>query len=357
MRLPRHAELWVPGYLRSRFERWTAPVSGPSRVWLAIADHYEPLWNRVDDDKGRERVELWERQWPLTAERHRDSAGRSPKYTFFYPQEEYRPQLLDPLARMTHSGIADVEVHIHHDGEGEQNFVDRMSGFQETLLHRHGLLREREGKIRFGFIHGSWALDNSLPNGRLCGLNNEITLLQELGCYADFTMPCGASPAQARTVNMIYWAIDDPTRPKSYDRGVALTPGGASNGLLMIPGPLGIRWAERLTPRIEKGEIGVHDMPNRYRVRRWLDFAPRVGSDIFLKLYTHGCQERHSTALLQEGLHALFTAVQAECDSRHWSYYYVSCWEMYQAIDAIRRGSDAVSSLTPNRESIGMAKN
>ena len=356
MKLPRHAELWLPGYLKKSFARRIAPSGGPHRVWLSIADHYEPLWNRVDDDTAKGRVELWARQWPSIAERHQDSAGRPPKYTFFYPQEEYRPHLLDPLARMTHSGIGDVEVHIHHDGEGQQNFVDRMSGFRETLFHKHGLLRQHEGRIRFGFIHGNWALDNSLPDGRFCGLNNELTLLQELGCYADFTMPCGASPAQARTVNTIYWAIDDPERPKSYDHGVPLTPGGPSDGLLMIPGLLGIRWSERLAPRLEKGEIACYDLPNRYRVRCWLDFAPRLGGDIFIKLFTHGCQERHSTALLQGGLDALFHAVRAECEARQWQFTYASCWEMYQAIEAIRQGSDAVSSLTARRESVGMEK-
>jgi hypothetical protein len=83
-------------------------------------------------------------------------------------------------------------------------------------------------------------------------------------------------------------------------------------------------------------------MPNRYRVRCWLDLAPRLGRDIFIKLFTHGCQERHSAALLQEGLDALFNAVKTECESRQWPLNYASCWEMYQAIEAIRQGSVGV---------------
>ena len=313
MKLPRHAELWLPGYLRDRFARWTSPVAGPMRVWLAIADHYEPFVGSADEETAIERVALWSREWPCIAGRYRDSAGRPPRYTFFYPQEQYRPHLIDALAEMTRSGIGDVEIHIHHDGEGEQDFIDRMSAFRDMLFHKHGLLREHAGKIRFGFIHGNWALDNSLPGGRCCGLNNEITLLEELGCYADFTMPCGNSPAQARTVNEIYWAVDDPARPKSYDRGKRLEAGGLAKGLLMIPGPLGIRWAERFVPRIEKGEIAGYDLPSRYRVQRWLDCAPRIGEDIFIKLFTHGTQERNSSALLSGGLDALFEALQAEC--------------------------------------------
>jgi hypothetical protein len=350
VRLPRHAELWLPGYLRNRLARWTSSENGPERVWLAIADHYEPFVYGVDEGKAQERVSLWVRHWPQIAGRYRDSNGRPPKYTFFYPEEEYRPHLIDALEKMTRAGIADVEMHIHHDGEGQQNFVDRMGGFQETLFQRHGLLRKHEGKIAFGFIHGNWALDNSLPNGRWCGLNNEITLLQELGCYADFTMPSGASPTQARVVNAIYWAVDDPSRPKSYDRGRPFVPGGPRDGLLMIPGPLGVRWAERLVPRIEKGEVACYDLPSRYRVRRWLDLAPRVGNDIFIKLFAHGTQERNSSVLLPGGLEALFEAVQSECDSRQMPFFYVSCWEMYQAIEAIYWGSDAVTAVTKRQE-------
>ena len=360
MKLPRHAELWLPGYLRDRFERWTSPAAGPMRVWLAIADHYEPFVDGADEKMATERVELWSRNWPSIAESYRDSAGRPPCYTFFYPQEQYRPHLIDALAEMTRAGIGDVEIHIHHDGEGERDFVDRMSGFRETLFHKHELLRKHQGQIRFGFIHGNWALDNSLPGGRYCGLNNEITLLQQLGCYADFTMPCGNSPAQARTVNQIYWAVDDPAKPKSYDRGKSFRAGDLAGdlaadpakGLLMISGPLGIRWAGRFVPRIEKGEIAGYDLPSRYRVQRWLDWAPRVGNDIFIKLFTHGTQERNSSALLPSGLSALFEAVEAECGHRQWPFFYVSCWQMYQAIGAIGRREDPVAGLTSRIEPV-----
>ena len=354
MKLPRHAELWLPGYLRERFARWTSPAAGTMRVWLAIADHYEPFVGAADEKTATERVALWSRNWPAVAEHFCDSAGRPPCYTFFYPQEQYHPALIDALAEFKRAGIGDVEIHIHHDGEGEQDFVDRMSSFRDTLFHKHGLLRKHQGQIRFGFIHGNWALDNSLPGGRYCGLNNEITLLEQLGCYADFTMPCGNSPAQARTVNQIYWAVDDPATPKSYDRGQRfkagdLTP-GQQNGLLMIPGPLGIRWAERMIPRIEKGEIAGYDLPSRYRVQRWLDWAPRIGSDVFIKLFTHGTQERNSSVLLPAGLDALFEAVQAECGYRQWPFFNVSCWQMYQAIDAIGRREDPLAAVTNSIE-------
>ena len=332
--LPRHAELWLPGYVRNRLENWAPPED--SRIWVAIADHWEPCGGGASDDTARERVALWVKHWPAIALRHADSAGRPPQYTFFYPQEEYRSDFLDALAGLRCQAVADIDVHIHHNGEGEQNFIDRMSSFIETLTTRHGLLRKHGGRTVFGFIHGNWALDNSMPHGLYCGLSNEITLLRDLGCYADFTMPSGNSPTQARTVNTIYWVTDDPLRPKSYDSGTPFKPGMSATGdLLMIPGPLGIRWSERLVPRLEKGEIGQHDLPTAYRVRRWLELAPRIGRDIFIKLYTHGAQDRHSTALLvQGGFERLFSLLSDVCRRRGHELHYVSTWEMRQAVDA-----------------------
>jgi hypothetical protein len=332
--LPRNAQMWLPGYIRNRVAIRRAPGGG--RVWVAIADHWEPYWLHPSDEVAAERVGVWAKHWPEVACRHADSTGRPPQYTFYYPQEEYRPQFLDSLAEMKRAGIADVDIHIHHDGEGQQNFVDRMNAFIETLVNRHGLLRVSNGRPVFGFIHGNWALANSRPDGRWCGLNNEITLLRELGCYADFTMPSGDSPTQARTVNTIYWVRDDPSRPRSYDRGVPVKPGAPGVGdLLMIPGPFGLRWAERLVPRLETGELASYNLPTPYRVERWLDLAPRIGGDLFIKLYAHGAQERHASALLLEGgLDRLFTILVEACGRRGHQLRYVSTWEMRQAVDA-----------------------
>ena len=108
---------------------------------------------------------------------------------------------------------------------------------------------------------GRWTI--RCPDGRWCGLNNEITLLRELGCYADFTMPSGNSPTQSRTVNTIYWVDRRSRRSRDLTTaGVAVRAGQAGSGdLLMIPGPFGVRWSERLIPRLETGELACQDLP------------------------------------------------------------------------------------------------
>lgn len=334
IRLPRNAHLWLPGYLRDRLRAAGRPR--PRRVWVAVADHFEPFWKNRDAALALERVRDWHERWPEVAARHRDSAGRPPRWTFFYPEEEYRAELLDLLAELARAGIADLEVHIHHDREGEQDFLDRMRRFLGRLAERHGLLRLRDGRIRFGFVHGDWALDNSLPGGRHCGLNNEIGLLRDLGCYADFTMPSAPSLSQARMVNRIYWAVDDPLRPKSYDTGIPALPGAGFRGdLLMIPGPLGLRREGRLLPRLENGELGAHQPVTARRVRAWLKLAPRLGDEVFLKLFAHGAQEAHRGAFFAGGLDRLFELLENECRRADCELRFASAWELYLAAERL----------------------
>jgi hypothetical protein len=305
-------------------------------------------------------VALWRAAWPEIAKRCKpDSLGNTPRYTFFFPEEEYHPTLMEPLAEMVREGIADVEVHLHHDGEGRQNFVDRISCFCHVLESEHGLLRKRDGKLAFGFIHGNWALDNSRPDGRLCGLNDEIRVLRDLGCYADFTMPSGDSPTQARLVNTIYYCNGDPYRPKSYDDGVPVTPGGGVDGdLLIVPGPLGMRWRDRLLPRLETGELRYGNVATQYRVRRWVDIAPRIGEDSFIKLYTHGAQERNSSALLGDELETAFNLLVEEANRRECAIHFVSAWQMYLAIEAIgQRREPVVATQTGQVECACVGKN
>lgn len=346
MKLPRNAQIWLPGYWKSRARRGV-PLK---RAWLTIGDHYEPLWGQASTGLGVERVAAWRRQWPAIAARHSDSRGRPAVYTCFYPEEQYAPELLEPLAEMTRQGVADVEIHLHHDGEGETDFLTRMGRFKETLHERHGLLRRQNGEIVFGFIHGNWALDNS-RSGRFCGLNHEITLLKRLGCYADFTLPSAPYETQTRMVNEIYWASDDPHQPKSHDTGLVATPGGGRHGdLLMIPGPLALNWSRRkagLAPRLETGELAWHNPVTSERVNLWLDYSPRIGGDVFIKLFAHGAKEDNAKALLGGGLDQAFRLLAAECARRGIALHYSSAWEMARAVNELAEPATVTARKPP----------
>lgn len=344
MKLPREAQRWLPGLWEAR-QRNAAHRFDPSRpvtVWLMVADHFEPYWGRPDDQIATARVKAWTERWPQIAESHRDDFGRAARWTFFYPAEEYRPDLLDALAGLVQRGVGDVEVHIHHDGEGEAAFVASMESFLITLRQRHGLLHDWAGRPGFGFIHGNWALDNSRPDGRWCGLNNELTLLRELGCYADFTMPSAPDPCQTSLVNAIYWAVDDPLRPKSHDRGALVVPGATppADALLCVQGPLTLRPHPRwkVIPSLEVGELAGYAPPGADRADRWLDAAPRIGNEVFVKLFTHGAPEKNAIPLLGGDIAMTLTQFHAACQRRGWQLAHATAWETFTAIEVARTG-------------------
>ncbi len=355
MKLPRHAEIWFAPYLRDRLRK-SLRTDKPRRAWVAIADHFEPLGMCASVETALARVARWRDRLPrIAGDAPKDSVGQCPQYSFFYPLEEYQKELLDGIAEMVRQGISDVEVHLHHDNEQRDSFIRKVTDYLSRLTCDHGLLRQHNGRTVFGFIHGNWALDNSRPDGRCCGLGGEITLLRDLGCYADFTMPSLPSATQGRVVNQIYWCTNNPgNRPKSFDRGIEAAVGGGVRGdLLMIGGPVGLRFNGRLMPRLENGEIAGYDMPTPSRAHQWFDLAPTIGEDLFLKLYTHGATDRNLEPLLSEGLANLFGWIREEADKRGIELHWVTAWQMYQAVEALIDSNKSISAAAVSQGAVG----
>jgi len=319
------------------------PTNVPLHVLLCVADHYEPKWAAAPPHVQQERVDRWVREYPSMAAGLEDSRGRPPQHTYFYPAEEYEPEYLDQLAGLCRQpegrqGLGDIEIHLHHDRDTSAGFREKIETFKQRLFFAHGLLsQDAEGRIGYGFIHGNWALDNSRPDGRWCGVNDEITILRETGCYADFTMPSAPDPAQTRTVNSIYYAVDDPQKPNSHDRGTVAAVGSAppKKSLLMIQGPLALDWQRRkwgLLPGLENGDLTARRPPSWSRFDLWRRAGVSVVGQpnwVFIKLHTHGAQEANSAMLLGEPMRAFHQALADHARQNPWfRYYYVTAREM-----------------------------
>lgn len=326
-----------------------AVANGPHHVFLCVADHYEPDWGNAADEVRLERVERWIRDYPASVAGVTDSLGRPPQHTFFFPLEEYRPRLLELLAGLCRRGFGEVEVHLHHDRDTSEQLREKLEWFKQTLHREHGLLHcDRQGQVRYGFIHGNWALDNSHPHGRWCGVNDELTILQETGCYADFTMPAAPDLCQTRTINSIYYAIDDPARPKSHDVGTAARVGGGPplGGLLMIQGPLALDWQDRkagLLPRLENGDLHANRPPSARRLALWQRAAVGVHGRpewTFIKLHAHGAKPANADVLLGPPMRELHQALaqRARADAQ-FRYYYVTAREMAELVHAAEAGT------------------
>jgi hypothetical protein len=313
-----------------------------------VADHYEPDLGDVSADVARARVEHWLREYPRRLGGFRDSDGRPPQHSFFYPLETYQAEHLDGLAELCGAGYGEVEVHLHHDHDTAEALREKLLTYKELLHQRHGLLsRRREtGELMYGFIHGNWALDNSRPDGRWCGVNNEIDILRETGCYADFTLPSAPSATQTRKINSIYYAVDDPRRPKSHDTGIDAGRGPRpANGLLMIQGPLLFDWRQRkrgLLPGIENACLQGSQPPSLERLHLWLRARVQVPTRpdwYFVKLHTHGCNEANHSALLGEPMMRFHRALAEYARiHRRFHYHYVTAREMYNLARAAEDG-------------------
>jgi len=344
----RHLDRWLFSYIRQALSPRGRRPGSPVHLILCIADHYEPGLGGASAELASGRVKQWTENYPRLFDQFRDSDGKPPRHTFFYPLEMYQESELDALAELCRQGYGEVEVHLHHDNDDGEALRERLNRYKELLACRHGLLaRDRKtGELRYSFIHGNWALDNSHPEGRQCGVNNELDVLRETGCYADFTMPSASDPTQTSTINSIYYAVDDPARPKSHDRGTPVGTGVApSKSLMLIQGPLLLDWRRRkwgLIPKVENGCIQWNQPAHIDRLAAWLRAGIQVPSRpdwFFVKLHTHGAPEWNQKVLLGEPMVQFHRdlASLARKDV-NFCFHYVTAREMYNLVRAAEAG-------------------
>jgi len=343
----RNVHLWLPTYIKNivKTKLKSCNKTDNIKILFTICDHYEPYWNNADKKKAYERVKKWVDHYPTIATSHRDDYGNHPKHCFFYPEEEYDENLINLIGEICKNGLAETEIHLHHDNDTPEILKSTLIRFKKILHEKHGLLSrdKNSGEIKYGFIHGNWALDNSRPDGRYCGINDEITILQETGCYADFTMPSAPSDTQTKTINSIYYAIDDPNKPKSHDTGIPAEAGRTQHkGLLCLQGPLCLNLTHRkfgIIPRIENGCL-ANDIPmTAHRVQLWAKQKIHVRGRpdvIFIKLYCHGAQDDTIESFFKyDMLNTIYTLLREFCDANNHCLLYVSARQMYNIVKGL----------------------
>lgn len=348
----RSLELWLPGYLLERVRRAVRyrPKTDPTHIVFCVVDHFEPVvpgTSTVAEE--RRRVRAWTDGYPKLAARHWDSDGVALQHTWFYPAENYRSEYLEALSGLCRRGLGEIELHLHHGYDTSASLRRRL---EEAVanFNRHGaLITQGEPPVRtYGFIHGNLALDNSMGDPKWCGVNDELTLLQDTGCYADFSAPTAPAVSQTRKINSIYYAVDDPRAPKSHDTGVDAEVGAKGrDGLLIIQGPLTLHWERRkfgLLPHIENAELMGKFPASPYRVRRWVGQHIHVRGRpewVIVKVSCHGAEERHLSALLGEDADRLCAHLEREFrDRAGYRLHYVTARELYNIVKAAEAGRE-----------------
>jgi hypothetical protein len=332
----KHVHRWMGGYARATLRRLLTPQpAGPRHLLVAICDHYEPLWGRASDATGRERVERWRNRYPELARGVRDADGRPPRHTFFFPGEQYRPEYLEALAVLARNGLGEVELHLHHDSDDADKLKRDLSRYLAAYAEHGHLARDEHGQLRYAFIHGNWCLANSRRDGRYCGVDSELGVLFETGCYADFTFPSAPDETQPNIVNQIYWPDGDPTRSRAHETGTTARVGHTmTDRILMIQGPLAIaRRSPGLGIRLDSAALTANDPASLSRLDTWVSQGVHVVGRpewVFVKLHTHGAPEAQAESLLGEPGRALHTALARHYnDGQRYILHYVTAREMF----------------------------
>jgi hypothetical protein len=336
---------WAKGYGRFLLERRREPTyAGLRHLIFAFCDHHEPLWNQVSDAIGDARVRFWSEAYPALAKDFVDADGHHPRHSFFFPGEQYRPAWLDAFADFTKRGIGEVEFHLHHDGDTAATLRRDLRRYIDVMSEHGHFSRDASGKSRFAFIHGNWCLANARADGRMCGVDEEIPLLFDEGCYADFTFPAAPDEAQPNVVNQIYWPVGNLANKRAYEHAERAKVGDVRRDrLLFVEGPLAIATRPEKVPLwVENAAITARTPATPHRIRTWTDQNIHIEGRpewVFVKIHTHGSPELQAQSLLGEPGRAMHRELTTRYnDGKNWALHYVTAREMFNIAIAAMEG-------------------
>ena len=345
---------WLPGYLWRRLTR----LSAPRRVHLMVtlADHFEPSIvpengaARAVYAEQERRVERWCSEYPKLFGDYRDADGRPFVHTYFYPAEQYDRAHLTRLAEFCHAGWGEIEVHLHH-GVGApdtaENTRRQLVEFRDRLADEHGCLSYAgESSLpRYAFVHGNFALANS-NRGRGCGVDGEMQILADTGCYADMTLPTAPfHGAQTGKINSLYECGLPLGERAPHREGKDLQRGRTPKIFpIMVQGPLML--GSRVSGRgwgIDNGALTGRSPASLRRLKNWKRAGISVeGSPdwVFIKLHCHGMDPRDDAALLGEPMLRFMRELIDGAEARGETLHFTSAREMTNIILAACDGRE-----------------
>lgn len=325
------AYIWLPFHIKRKLEGSEKPDSNqPIDILFFFTDHFEPETDAEMDN--------WLENYPKSVANHLDSDGRHPQHGFFYPWDNVK--WLKAISSLVYDGYGELEFHLHHGKDNSQTLTEKIEYYKDLFSKAGGLITaEKTPQPAYAFIHGMWSLDNS-RGFEHCGVNNEITILKQTGCFADYTMP-SHHETQAKTVNSIYYVTDDPEKPKSYDTGVPVEVNKEPTGdLMMVEGPSAL--AGFPLPRIENGSIETYFIPTKQRVDTWIKANVHVKGQpnwVFVKTHTHAADFKTAKIVLGETMQEIHQYLEENYnDGKQYRLHYVTAREVYNIIKAAEQG-------------------
>jgi hypothetical protein len=320
--------------------------SQPQDVIILVANHFEP-------GVGQEGLRLLKKWYTLareTGEAVRDHDGTMFRHTNFVPAEQYDSDVMDMLASMQDEGLGEVEVHFHHGVEKPdtaENTRRVLTDFRDVLADKHRCLSREtpDSQPQYAFVHGNWALANS-AGGRYCGVDSEMQILADTGCYADFTLPSAPDESQVAKINSLYRCGNPLTEQKPHRSGPDLAVGDEPGKPMMFTGPLIFDWSRRKkglpVPRIDDGSLAENYPSDLRRFDRWRNarISVKGGPEwVFIKLYSHAFFEHDQDAMIGEKARRFLSQV-LEHGERTGEYrvHFASAREAYNIVLAALEG-------------------
>jgi len=221
--------------------------------------------------------------------------------------------------------------------------------FRDALAG-HGCLSKEEGQAapRYAFVHGNSTLANSC-GGIGCGVDDELQILAETGCYADFTLPSAPHPAQVAKINSLYECTLPLECRAPHRRGRALQRGHPPHVFpLIVQGPLLLDVARRKRglpfPRIENGVLTAMNPPTLRRLSLWRKAAITVRGRpdwLFIKLSCHGMDPRDEETMLGASLQTFLRELREDVPTHgRFRVHFVTAREMVNIILAACDGKE-----------------
>jgi len=350
-----YARKVFPGALSSAL---AAPVREPVHLMIAVADHFEPAivpedgQKRVPRPEQELRLETWAREYPKAVDPWRDHDGRPFAHTYFYPAEQYDEGLLEMIAEHCHAGWGEAEIHLHHgipDPDTPENTRNLLAQFRDQLAFRHRCLAAEEGSAepRYCFVHGNFALANS-ADGRMCGVDSEMEILAETGCYADLTLPTAPMhPAQIAKINSLYECGLPLDQPAPHRTGTDLRVGAAPGIFpLMLQGPLLLdlaRSRHALRPQLETGAITPRNPMTLNRLELWKQARIHIAGRpdwLFIKLHCHSMDPTQQDVVVGEPFRKFLEHLVSGAQERKETLHFVTAREMTNIILAACDGKE-----------------
>lgn len=334
--------IWLGDYLFNSpsFEERDEMVD----IIFVIVDHWEP-GGHMDV------VNDWMAGWQRLADKHVDDDGVKLQHTWYYPLDKFHGDEVDSLVKLCANNYGDVEVHLHHHGDNSESLRAKFVNGLDSL-RAHGALVAPDSGNYWSFIHGNWALDNSrFHEGRdLCGVDDEITILKELGCYGDFTFPAMTHTAQPSLVNKIYYCIDDPDSPKSHDTGIRAQVGRkpGPDEFMIFQGSYTIDWSDwrfGTHPTFEDGNLYWEIETSFHRFEEWLDGNVHVEGQpdwVFVRPFTHGAMLAGDgyDNILGQNIDQMLTEVEKRySNNSKYRLHYMTAREAYNVVKAAEDGA------------------